>query len=76
MATGSIVESFIGGQLLGVVPTAVLLPLLALILIPSALKVRRHRYVAHFGGTDQLLFRKRLKLDSVQNQASVIYGLI
>ena len=30
MAAGSIVGSFIGGQLLGLVPNAVLLPLLAL----------------------------------------------
>jgi uncharacterized membrane protein YfcA len=33
MATGSIVGSFIGGQLLGLVPTPVLLPLLAVILV-------------------------------------------
>ena len=32
MAAGSIVGTFIGGQLLGIVPTAVLLPLLAAIL--------------------------------------------
>ena len=39
MAVGSIIGSFIGGQLLGVVPTAVLLPLLAAILVISARKV-------------------------------------
>ena len=33
MAAGSVVGSFIGGQLLGLVPTSVLLPLLAAILI-------------------------------------------
>jgi uncharacterized membrane protein YfcA len=43
MAAGSIVGSFIGGQLLGLVPNAVLLPLLAIILVMSALKVWRHR---------------------------------
>jgi uncharacterized protein len=43
MAIGSIVGSFIGGQLLGVVPTPALLPLLALVLILSALKVWRHK---------------------------------
>jgi uncharacterized protein len=42
MAAGSIVGSFIGGQLLGVMPTAVLLPLLAAILVISAVKVWRH----------------------------------
>jgi hypothetical protein len=35
MAAGSIVGSFIVGQLLGIVPTAVLLPLLAAILVIS-----------------------------------------
>ena len=34
---------FIGGQLLGFVPTPVLLPLLTLILVLSALKVWRHQ---------------------------------
>ena len=43
MAAGSIVGSFIGGQLLGVVPTPALLPLLALILVLSAFKVWRHK---------------------------------
>lgn len=43
MAVGSIVGSFIGAQLLGVVPSAILLPLLAAILLASALKVWRHR---------------------------------
>src|SRR5208282_1057955 len=42
MAIGSIVGSFIGGQLLGIVPTPLLLPLLALILVFSAFKVWRH----------------------------------
>ncbi len=42
MAVGSIVGSFIGGQLLGLVPTPVLLPLLAGILMISAVKVWRH----------------------------------
>jgi uncharacterized protein len=43
MAAGSIVGSFIGAQLLGVVPNAVVLPLLAVILLLSAIKVWRHR---------------------------------
>jgi uncharacterized protein len=45
MAAGSIFGSFIGGQLLGIVPSAVLLPLLAVILGLSAIKVWRHKYV-------------------------------
>jgi uncharacterized membrane protein YfcA len=42
MAAGSIAGSFIGGQLLGVVPSPILLPLLAVILVISAVKVWRH----------------------------------
>ncbi len=42
MAAGSIAGSFVGGKLLGVVPTPVLLPLLAAILVISAVKVWRH----------------------------------
>ena len=42
MAAGSIVGTFIGGRLLGLVPSPVLLPLLALILVLSAVKVWRH----------------------------------
>jgi hypothetical protein len=41
-ALGSIVGSFIGGLLLGVVPSAILLPALAAILIVSAFNVWRH----------------------------------
>jgi uncharacterized protein len=43
MAAGSIVGAFIGGLLLGVVPEAVLLPVLAAILVVSAIKIWRHR---------------------------------
>lgn len=43
MAAGSIVGSFIGGRLLGLVPNAVLLPLLAAILVLSAVKVWKHK---------------------------------
>lgn len=43
MAAGSILGSFIGGQLLGLVPSALLLPLLAVILILSAVKVWKHK---------------------------------
>lgn len=42
MAAGSILGAFIGGQLLGIVPSGVLLPGLALILVISAIKVWRH----------------------------------
>lgn len=42
MALGSIVGSYVGGQLLGVVPSGVLIPLLAVILVISAVKVWRH----------------------------------
>lgn len=43
MAVGSIIGSFIGGRLLGIVPDAVLLPMLAAILVLSAFKMLRHR---------------------------------
>ena len=43
MATGSVLGSFIGGRLLGFVPNTVLLPLLAIILLLSSVKVWRHR---------------------------------
>jgi uncharacterized protein len=39
MAAGLIVSSFIGGQLLGLIPNAALLPLLAVILVLSAVKI-------------------------------------
>jgi uncharacterized membrane protein YfcA len=42
MAAGSIVGSYLGGKLLGVVPTPVLFPLLAAILLISAIKVWQH----------------------------------
>jgi uncharacterized membrane protein YfcA len=42
MAAGSIVGTFIGGLLLGVVPSGYLLPALAAILLISAVKVWRH----------------------------------
>jgi uncharacterized membrane protein YfcA len=42
MAAGSVIGSFIGGQLLGLLPTAVLPPLLAAILTISAVKVWQH----------------------------------
>ena len=43
MALGSIIGAFIGGRLLGVVPDAVLLPMLAGILIISAYKIWMHK---------------------------------
>ena len=42
MAAGSIVGTFIGGRMLGLVPSFVLLPLLAAVLLLSAVKVWRH----------------------------------
>jgi uncharacterized membrane protein YfcA len=42
MAAGSIAGALFGGLLLGVVPTALLLPLLAAILLLSAIKIWRH----------------------------------
>ncbi len=42
MAAGSIASTFIGGQLLGLVPASVLLPMLAIILLISAAKIWRH----------------------------------
>jgi hypothetical protein len=42
MAIGSIVGSYLGGLLLGVVPSAILLPILAAILVISAVKVWQH----------------------------------
>jgi uncharacterized protein len=43
MAAGSIVGTFIGGHLLGLVPSAILLPLLAALLVLSAVKVWSHK---------------------------------
>jgi uncharacterized membrane protein YfcA len=43
MAAGSLTGAFVGGRLLGIVPVDVLLPLLAAILLISAVKVWRHR---------------------------------
>jgi uncharacterized membrane protein YfcA len=42
MAAGSVVGTFLGGQLLGLIPSALLLPLLSVILVLSAIKVWRH----------------------------------
>lgn len=42
MAAGSVLGAFVGGMLLGVVPSAYLLPALAAILLVSAVKVWRH----------------------------------
>jgi uncharacterized membrane protein YfcA len=42
MAVGSIIGTFIGGLLLGLVSNAILLPLLAALLLISAVKVWRH----------------------------------
>lgn len=42
MAAGSVVGTFVGGLLLGLVPSAILLPALAVILLISAVKVWRH----------------------------------
>lgn len=42
MTAGSVAGAFVGGRLLGLVPGAVLLPLLAVVLVISAMKVWRH----------------------------------
>ncbi len=42
MAAGSIVGAFVGGQLLGLIPSTFLLPALAVILLISAMKIWRH----------------------------------
>jgi uncharacterized membrane protein YfcA len=42
MVAGSVAGSFIGGRLLGLVPSGVLLPLLGVILVLSAVRVWRH----------------------------------
>lgn len=42
MAAGSVIGTFCGGLLLGIVPGEVLLPLLAVILVLSAVKVWKH----------------------------------
>ncbi|WP_426036385.1 TSUP family transporter [Cypionkella sp. TWP1-2-1b2] len=42
MALGSILGTFIGGHLLGVVPSTLLLPALAIILLISSIKIWRH----------------------------------
>jgi uncharacterized membrane protein YfcA len=43
MAAGSIAGSFVGGLLLGIVPSAILLPALAAILLVSAVRIWQHR---------------------------------
>jgi uncharacterized membrane protein YfcA len=43
MAAGSILGALIDGLLLGVVPSKVLVPLLAVILVVSAMKIWRHK---------------------------------
>ena len=48
MAAGSIVGTFIGGLLLGLVPNAILLPLLAALLVLSSVKIWRHKYPVLF----------------------------
>ena len=53
MALGSIVGSFIGGRLLGIVPEAALLPMLAGILIASAAKMLFQRRHVLLQGQDQ-----------------------
>ncbi|WP_239515956.1 MULTISPECIES: TSUP family transporter [unclassified Streptomyces] len=42
MAAGSVVGAVLGGVLLGVFPDLVLIPVLALILLVSAIKLARH----------------------------------
>jgi len=42
MAAGSITGTVLGGLLLGVVPTGILIPVLVVLLLASAVKVWRH----------------------------------
>jgi uncharacterized membrane protein YfcA len=43
MAAGSIVGTFVGGLLLGLIPNNILLPMLAALLVISAVKVWQHK---------------------------------
>jgi uncharacterized protein len=43
MAVGSVVGSFIGARLLGIVPGSILLPILAVVLLISSVKLWLHR---------------------------------
>jgi uncharacterized membrane protein YfcA len=43
MAAGSLIGAWIGGHLLGIMPSTVLLPLLAAILVISAFKIWQHQ---------------------------------
>jgi len=43
MAGGSILGAFVGGRLLGIVPGYVLMPLLAVLLLLSVVKLWRHQ---------------------------------
>lgn len=43
MAAGSIIGTFIGGLLLGIVPNTILLPFLAALLVISSVKIWRHK---------------------------------
>ena len=43
MAAGSMIGTYVGARLLSIVPDALLVPILAVILVVSAIKVWRHR---------------------------------
>lgn len=43
MCAGSVAGTLIGGVLLGVVPSAVIIPLLVILLLASSVKVWRHQ---------------------------------
>ncbi len=66
MAAGSIVGTFIGGQLLGIVPEGMLLPALAAILIISAFKIGQHRWCRSSGSCPLHLSVKRHERESVK----------
>ncbi len=57
MAAGSIVRSYLGGRLLGLVPSAVILPALAAILLISASKAGTHNAMTGSGGFLSVRFR-------------------
>ena len=50
MAAGSIIGAYIGAQLLGVIPGHILLPLLAVLLALSAIKVWQYKWQVHRDG--------------------------
>jgi uncharacterized membrane protein YfcA len=63
MTAGSVAGTLLGGLLLGAVPPAVLIPLLALLLVLSAIKVWSHRWSRPHGGREPRTPDPRSALD-------------